>query len=558
MKKFLVLMLVLVCGHAAVAGSCDEQGWSTVVLVGNQYASDDEFLFDSEIAFDDVGETNGTYDIRGRVWECDSEYCADGKTVTLSPGHVFNGKKIGETVTYKCHTSWHQESYWEPVKGDMTCGEAHISFDGTQVASDKEFLYSTKTAYDSVKDREDSAVVSGGLVYECDNLHCMHGVEKTLSSGHVFGGVEIKRTAKYRCVHRLMNDFWEEVFDNGCQYRGVFYGAGEWYSDVNGRRIVLTYSDCSQIQDMNPADINTRFNLKCEKVGENIFENRCYPVGGEENPKECLNGGSKNIKSSGDCRTGTFVCTDKDATGNCICGKCVENGGGRVNTCKSQRTTDEGKACCDLAESVATWDGNNCNCVAEGMEFKIKDGKGVCQVKPGLPGEPFNCNADVLAQLDVWAQECEKNAQILNIIQKIKELCRSDNRTREDFNLLYATLLALNPGDCVAVVPPQPPRDTTVDLLIRSRRKISDAHTALRGMMQTFKVSVWKDKEGDFNTARLASDSIAAVVLGTTGALITSSVVKKNQVENGFEDIKCTIGGQTVADYGDQFRVGIQ
>ena len=41
-------------------------------------------------------------------------------------------------------------------------------------------------------------------------------------------------------------------------------------------------------------------------------------------------------------------------------------------------------------------------------------------------------------------------------------------------------------------------------------------------------------------------------------AVITSHVVKKNQVENGFEDIKCTIGGQNVAEWGDQFRVGIQ
>jgi hypothetical protein len=71
-------------------------------------------------------------------------------------------------------------------------------------------------------------------------------------------------------------------------------------------------------------------------------------------------------------------------------------------------------------------------------------------------------------------------------------------------------------------------------------------------------VSVWKDAEGNFNTARLASDTVAGVVLGTTGALVTSHVVKKNQVENGFEDIKCTIGGQNVAGWGDQFRVGIQ
>ncbi|MBQ2017119.1 MAG: hypothetical protein II208_01155, partial [Alphaproteobacteria bacterium] len=96
------------------------------------------------------------------------------------------------------------------------------------------------------------------------------------------------------------------------------------------------------------------------------------------------------------------------------------------------------------------------------------------------------------------------------------------------------------------------------DKLKASRRKINDAHASLKSMVDSFKVSVWKDEEGKFNTARLASDAIAGVVLGTVGGVVTSSVVKKNQVENGFEDLKCTIGGQVVAEWGDEFRVGIQ
>ena len=89
-------------------------------------------------------------------------------------------------------------------------------------------------------------------------------------------------------------------------------------------------------------------------------------------------------------------------------------------------------------------------------------------------------------------------------------------------------------------------------------QKIESTATQLDSMSSRFKVSVWKDAEGKFNTARLASDSIAGVVLGTAGGLITSHVVKKNQVENGFQDIKCTIGGQSVANWGDEFSVGIQ
>ena len=73
----------------------------------------------------------------------------------------------------------------------------------------------------------------------------------------------------------------------------------------------------------------------------------------------------------------------------------------------------------------------------------------------------------------------------------------------------------------------------------------------------SFKTSVWKNKDGGFNTVRLASDGIAGVVLGTAGGLITSNIIKKNQIKSGFEDIQCTISGQVVASFGDDFQVGI-
>ena len=93
---------------------------------------------------------------------------------------------------------------------------------------------------------------------------------------------------------------------------------------------------------------------------------------------------------------------------------------------------------------------------------------------------------------------------------------------------------------------------STDDNDIETLGKLLDAET------EKFERSKWRDAEGKFNTARLASDSIAAVVLGTAGGLISSKVIKKKQVENGFEDIKCTIGSQEVADWGDEFQVVIQ
>jgi len=91
-----------------------------------------------------------------------------------------------------------------------------------------------------------------------------------------------------------------------------------------------------------------------------------------------------------------------------------------------------------------------------------------------------------------------------------------------------------------------------------SAQRIRNIANNLKGLTQNLDTSVWKNKEGNFNTARLASDSIAGVVLGTAGGLITSNVIKKNQIKGGFEDIKCTVGGQIVAEYGDDFMVGMQ
>lgn len=89
------------------------------------------------------------------------------------------------------------------------------------------------------------------------------------------------------------------------------------------------------------------------------------------------------------------------------------------------------------------------------------------------------------------------------------------------------------------------------------RGRISTTFGSLNSKMGGFEKNVWKDAEGNFNTARLASDSIAGVVLGTAGGIITSKLVKKNQLKKGFEDIKCSIGGQNVASYGDSFTVGM-
>ena len=91
-----------------------------------------------------------------------------------------------------------------------------------------------------------------------------------------------------------------------------------------------------------------------------------------------------------------------------------------------------------------------------------------------------------------------------------------------------------------------------------ARDKVSSAMSVLNSFASGAKVSVWKNKDGKFNTARLASDATAGVVLGTAGGLISNHVIKKNQIKKGMQDIQCTVAGQVVAEYGDEFMVGMQ
>jgi hypothetical protein len=87
---------------------------------------------------------------------------------------------------------------------------------------------------------------------------------------------------------------------------------------------------------------------------------------------------------------------------------------------------------------------------------------------------------------------------------------------------------------------------------------INTSFPKFESLVSGLEVNKWKSADGTFNVARLASDSIAGAVLGTASGLITSSVVKKNQVKKGFENVRCVVGNQVVAGYGDEFTVGAQ
>lgn len=312
---------------------------------------------------------------------------------------------------------------------------------------------------------------------------------------------------------------------------------------------------------------------KCVSVAEKSYEQQCLKSHGDKYENGlCDCDVNKNLKQSTDKKT--CVCKDNH-TWNDGEQKCVHNdkndcdttGGSWDDTnksclCNAQHTTKSGTKCvcessdygwkdsknkkqgCSLKDSAkqkqacenaksngqdVKWDGSSCKCVND-TEKKLKFEDGKCVEK----SEYTQCKRlGAQAEWDDINGECK---------------CLDSNMTFIDGKCMYTK----------EYLSEQKEREKAAAKKTAEEDIKNFATKNLDSVVANFDRSEWRDIDGNFNTARLASDSVAAVVLGTAGGLISSKVIKKKQVENGFEDIKCTIGNQEVADWGDEFQVGIQ
>lgn len=161
--------------------------------------------------------------------------------------------------------------------------------------------------------------------------------------------------------------------------------------------------------------------------------------------------------------------------------------------------------------------------------------------------DALGCSVDMKARLqELWEKCAPTDSKLAEAVSVLQKNC--DNLSRlENWEAIYAGIKDIDPNKCGKI--------DTVPVL---RERVGTIVKSIDGLRSGLNVSKWKDKEGNFNTARLLSDSVAGVVLGTAGGLITSNIVKKNQIKGGFEDIHCVVQGQVVADYGDEFVVGVR
>lgn len=161
------------------------------------------------------------------------------------------------------------------------------------------------------------------------------------------------------------------------------------------------------------------------------------------------------------------------------------------------------------------------------------------------------CTNDVIATLEKLVKNVS-DSSVKTDLQTAQKYCNNDTVNKMLLQSQYnAIMSAIN-----AAVEKYPDLAKFVDGNISIKILVQNIENSRQSLASD--ASVWRTADGKFNVARLASDSIAGVVLGTAGGIITSNVVKKNQVKRGFDDVMCTVGGQSVADWGDEFRVGIR
>lgn len=583
MKKTLAFSLLLGCfGAFVMDGYAATCGQVTISYKGTQKPADNEFLYMNKTQFDKSlgGYNNSGKGNRnsgdGKGIECDNSACKADSMQEMPAGHVWLGNVINKKVTYICV----RDKKWVPVSaqecrtqwgslivGKSLKGKTTAECSGIQKTEERESL---------VKSWE--VVCRQGPVVVCKPDKCIDGYKVNVSSGkcEAVGNKDDKnkddKNNSGQCVQsdgktkvdlgKVATNQWctKDLYDNGaeqcrCSCVSKSWGAPGWQCDVTSCK-----GDNKEYNYREKDKNSTGGFGVCTKKG-----------GGDGSSCEQLhpNGSAERLAC---CRAGkTTTWTGSETEGVCKCvnpnkdwngTKCVDK---TKKTCEEKYPNNEiAIKCCreeEKTNNVMYWDpvGNRCSCIDENKKFDKEtftcvDGGVSNPVVPASEcwytlnmdiqcknGNHFSKNASVkLTNEQVTAAQCDTLKQNMTSMENLLTTTRKEVNT-------YAEIIRTVCGD------------NSTSILPYSEVDLKAARETLKSFFANANknASVWKTEEGNFNGARLASDLTAGVVLGTVGGVVSSKIIKKKQIEKGFEVLHCTIGGQTAADWGDTFTVGL-
>lgn len=512
MKKIFLLPLFvsLICVADAFGERGEVCGPAVISFVGAQAPDDDEFLYESKYEYDlaKAGWKNTAHENSGdgRAYECDgrvvSNACIHGSKVDMPAGHVFNGNVVNKAETYICNAAWYHGDGWEVYTGGKCKIPGRGNLDvGQQIenVSRVECSGLSKTTSDEL--------VSLWTIY-CDN-----------------GPKIVCRPAK--CI-----DNYEVSTDgNKCEPKGpVAPVKCEGANEINAPEEIILTTVCPECQQIK----------KDQCVDKDMFA--CYKAI-KDRPSNAEWNAVWNDVNSCICTPAAKYEWSKDS------GTCIEKKrAGFCNQLEQQGASAERLKCC-RAGTNTEWKGDNrsnditnCKCKEAG---KIWNGSRCVDEK-----DDNNYSEDCVWNSFTYVN-CQDGTEIMRGVKLNVSSADLNGKTCEQFKKEYGNDIDfLRKNFC------KHPYISTVKLDGQTQKAIDNMNAFFK--MAEEDTTVWRTEEGKFNTARLASDATAGVVLGTVGGVVSAKVIKKNQLEKGYDALKCTIGGQKMADWGDVFNVGLR
>lgn len=596
MKK---IFLFSVCALLLVDNVFATCGQSTLGFDGAQKPQHDEFLYINKKQYDltvsGYENSNRQTSGSGYGYECDttrSAGCDKGDEVTLPAGHFFEGKVVNQSVKYICRSGYGFNDHWEAQKGtedacDTKFGKISVGeqLDG-KTTVDCSGISKTEENVNLVKTW--AVLCRPGRTVVCKPTECVkdYKVNKTTDKCDFIGGKndcpQSSRHPKKRTKIPGTNNYYDvtECVDTGmidC-YERIQEGLNAYWDG-------LSCVTCKK------GEVPDHKNAKCVK-GQSNPKNTCADMynGYPERIKCCEAG--KATKWTGSVSSGTCSCVDTSKEwkdGKCLCKRYNVDGveiplrpaldKSNGVQCIPNIHLLEAKCC---VKSGWTWIANDaeeleghCDC-GSGKKFHFKPQEQKCECIPGdgdnstpIPTGCTKTECEITINQNV---KCSYNNNYLNSTE-IYSVCKEDLDARNlNCDGLKAKVSSCTDTECIrnwltridaydkliekvcggsgVVTTPVP--DNGAEILAAENTLTSFFRNAESD------ASVWKDKDGNFNTARLASDLTAGVILGTVGGVVSGVVIKKKQVEKGFDALHCTVGGQTVADWGDIFNVGLR
>ena len=528
MKK---IFLFSVCALLLVDNVFATCGQSTLGFDGTQKPHHDEFLYINKKQYDltvsGYGNSNKQNSGSGYGYECDTTHsagCDKGDEVTLPAGHVFEGNVVNQSVKYICRSGYGLNDHWEAQKGtedacDTKFGKIPVGkqLDG-KTTVDCSGLNKTEENVNLVKSW--AVLCRPGRTVVCKPTECVEDYKVNNATGKCdfIGCSDCDKTDPEPNPKRTCADMYKGYPERiACCEAGA---ATEWKGDLKtGKCLCKRYTADNGVEIpmrpvLNLGKVNGKMKAQCVPNIRILAAKCCARVGGT-----WIASDSEEVEGRCDCGSGKKFHFEQRQNEQ-IC-ECIAGDGDNSTPIPPVTSTECTETDCEITinQRVKCYNGNY---------FNSTEKYSVC--KEDLDAQRLDCNG-----LKARVNACTDTDCIRKLLTRIDA---------------YDELIERVCGGSGVVTTPVP--DNGAEILAAENTLTSFFRNAESN------ASVWKDKDGNFNTARLASDLTAGVILGTVGGVVSGVVIKKKQVEKGFDALHCTVGGQTVADWGDIFNVGLR